>query len=80
MIYRLTNNKIPLTLVLIILFYMVDEVIKIWKKDNISHGTHLIGALCGVMMVVLIYGLWFEVSYVPVFFRGESHGQRRLAA
>lgn len=51
---NVTGNKIPLTLVLIVLFYVVDEVVKIWKKDNISHGTHLIGALCGIL-----FGIYF---------------------
>ena len=46
---NVTSNKIPLTLVLIVLFYIVDEVIKIRKKDSVSHGAHLIGALCGIL-------------------------------
>lgn len=45
---NLTTNKIPITLILICLFYIVNEVIDgLRKKDNISHLGHLIGAVCG---------------------------------
>jgi membrane associated rhomboid family serine protease len=42
------SNKIPLTLVFIILFYFIDEVRQLFNKDGVSHYGHLIGALCGV--------------------------------
>lgn len=54
-IVNISQNKIPLTLVLIIIFYIVDELIAILKnkKDNVSHISHLIGAICGC-----IYGFY----------------------
>lgn len=49
-------GKIPLTLVLIILFYIVDEVFKgLFKKDNVSHLGHILGGVCG-----LIFGFYFR--------------------
>ena len=39
---NITNNKIPLTLVLIILFYIIDELKDLRKNDNIAHDSHLI--------------------------------------
>ena len=51
---NIQSGKIPLTLILIFLFYVVSEVIDgIFKKDNISHLSHLIGAVCG-----FIYGYY----------------------
>lgn len=45
---NLQVGKIPLTLVLVFLFYIVNEIIDgIFKKDNVSHLGHIIGALCG---------------------------------
>ena len=46
---NITEKKIPITLVLIILFYIIDEIKALRKKDNISHGSHLIGGLCGAV-------------------------------
>ena len=49
-------GKIPLTLVLIVLFYLVDEVFKgLFKKDNVSHLGHLIGGVCGI-----VFGFYFK--------------------
>ena len=44
---NMTDNKIPLTLVLIILFYIIDEIVNIKKDDDIAHYGHIVGALCG---------------------------------
>lgn len=44
---NMTNNRIPLTLVLIILFYIIDEIFNIRKDDNIAHYGHITGAICG---------------------------------
>ncbi|MBR6949029.1 MAG: rhomboid family intramembrane serine protease [Bacilli bacterium] len=54
---NLQTGKIPLTLVLIILFYIVDEVFKgLFKKnDNVSHLGHIMGGICGV-----IFGFYFK--------------------
>lgn len=43
------QSKIPITLVLIILFYLVDEMKQLPKNDNIAHGAHLIGGICGAI-------------------------------
>ncbi len=41
-------GKIPITLVLIFIFYIVNEILEgLFKKDNVSHLGHLIGAVCG---------------------------------
>lgn len=47
---NISENKIPLTLVMIMIFYVVDEIRKmIFKKnDGISHIGHVSGAICGV--------------------------------
>lgn len=45
---NIQNGKIPLTLVLIILFHIIDEVIDLIKgKKEVSHLGHLVGAICG---------------------------------
>ena len=42
-------GTIPLTLVLICLFYVIDEIKDgLLKKDRVSHLGHLIGSLCGI--------------------------------
>lgn len=49
---NIDNRKIPLTLILICLFYVVNEVFRsLFKKDNISHISHFIGALCGIAFI-----------------------------
>lgn len=44
---NLTSNQIPLTLILIIIFYVIDEIRDLNKDDNIAHYGHLTGAICG---------------------------------
>lgn len=39
---NITGNKIPITLVLIILFYIINEIKDLKKKDNIAHDSHII--------------------------------------
>ena len=46
---NVAEKKIPITLVLIILFYIIDEVKKLKKNDNIAHDAHIIGAICGAV-------------------------------
>ena len=46
---NINGGKIPITFVLIILFYLVDEVKSLRKKDHIAHDSHLIGGLCGAV-------------------------------
>lgn len=41
-------GKIPITLILIFLFYIINEIIEgLFKKDKVSHLGHLLGAVCG---------------------------------
>jgi membrane associated rhomboid family serine protease len=48
-------GKIPVTFILVFVFYIVNEIISgIFKKDNVSHLTHLIGAVCG-----FLFGFYF---------------------
>lgn len=51
---NISGDKIPLTLVLIIIFYIIDEIKDLRKKDSVAHYGHLAGALCG-----LVFGFWF---------------------
>lgn len=49
-IVNISDNKIPLTFILIIIFFMIDEVIYMFKKDtNVYHLGHLIGGICGAI-------------------------------
>ena len=59
---NITEGKIPLTLILIALFYVTKEVGKSITEGNkkISHESHILGALCG-----LIFGFYF--LYYPGF-------------
>lgn len=51
---NIQSGKIPLTFILIFFFYVVSEVIDgMFKKDNVSHLSHLIGAICG-----FVYGYY----------------------
>lgn len=43
------ERKIPITFLLVILFYLVDEIKMLPKKDNIAHDAHLIGGICGAV-------------------------------
>ena len=46
---NVVENKIPITLVLIILFYIIDEIKDLRKKDSVAHDAHLIGGICGAV-------------------------------
>ena len=49
---NLENGKIPLTLILVCLFFVISELIDIiFKRDNVSHISHFIGAVCGIIFV-----------------------------
>lgn len=51
---NIENEKIPVTLILIFIFYIVSEIKDgLFKRDNVSHLSHLIGAVCG-----FIYGFY----------------------
>lgn len=60
---NMEEGKIPITLTLIILFFVVDEVIKLLrrKKDSVSHLGHITGAICGIAFGILtLNGLNFS--------------------
>ena len=48
------SGKIPVTLILIFIFYIISEIKDgLFKKGNISHLSHIIGAICG-----FVYGFY----------------------
>lgn len=49
-------GKVPITLILIFIFYIVNEIIDgVLKKDDISHTGHIIGAICGTIFGFLYF-------------------------
>lgn len=45
---NLQAGKIPITLILIFIFYIVNEILEgLFKNDKVSHLGHLLGAVCG---------------------------------
>ena len=56
-IVNIQGGKIPITLVLIILFYVTDEIVKeiLHTNDNISHLAHIAGAICGFVFGYIIF-------------------------
>ena len=46
---NVTEKKIPFTLVLIIFFYVIDEIKNLKKDDEVAHYGHLTGAICGAV-------------------------------
>jgi len=49
---NLSSGSIPLTLILICLFYVINEIINsIFKNDGVSHISHFIGAVCGIVFI-----------------------------
>lgn len=51
---NLKSGMIPITLILIFIFYIANEIFAgVFKKDNVSHLGHIIGAICGC-----IYGFY----------------------
>ena len=45
---NIQTGKIPITLILIFIFYIVNEILDgLFKNDKVSHLGHIIGALCG---------------------------------
>lgn len=46
------ESGIPLTLILICLLYVVGEIKDaLLKKDNVSHLSHLLGCVCGIIFI-----------------------------
>ena len=56
---NIQTGKIPITLILIFIFYIVNEIIDgMFKDDNVSHFGHIIGAICGAIFGFLqVYGI-----------------------
>ena len=56
---NLQAGKIPITLVLIFIFYIVNEILDgMFKDDNVSHLGHLLGAAMGVIFGFMqMYGI-----------------------
>ncbi len=53
---NIAAGKVPITLILICIFYVVNEIISgIFKKDDVSHMGHLIGAICGFVFGFYIF-------------------------
>ena len=54
---NIETGKIPLTFVLICLFYIISEIknLVLRKKDNVSHLGHLVGAICGFVFALLLH-------------------------
>lgn len=48
------SRKIPLTLLLVAVIYMGQEIAGFFQKDNVSQLAHLIGGLCGLGFGLLI--------------------------
>ena len=48
------TRKIPLTLLLVAVIYMGQEIVGIFQKDNVSQLAHLIGGLCGLGFGLLL--------------------------
>ena len=44
---NIQSGKVPVTLVLICLFYIINEIMAVCKKDSVSHLSHIVGAICG---------------------------------
>lgn len=64
---NIQSGKVPVTLILIFIFYVVNEIIDgMFKDDNVSHLGHIIGAICGG-----VFGYLYYMSgnfNVPIFF------------
>ena len=49
-------GKIPITLILMFICYIVNEVIDaVFKKDDVSHSGHILGAIFGVIFGFLYF-------------------------
>ncbi|MBP5678736.1 MAG: rhomboid family intramembrane serine protease [Bacilli bacterium] len=57
---NISEGKIPLTVLLILIFYVVGEIKRSLLEQNkkVYHDGHLIGALCGLLLG--IYFLYFQ--------------------
>lgn len=52
---NMEEGKIPITMILIIIMYIGKEIyIGLVSQDNISHITHVVGGLCGIILGLFI--------------------------
>lgn len=52
---NIQSGKIPLTLILIFVFYIINEIVDgIFKTDRVSHLGHLLGAISGCVFGFLL--------------------------
>ena len=52
------DGRIPLTLILVLVFYLGGEVVNgLLQQDNISQLTHIIGGLCGAVIGYRLRGV-----------------------
>ena len=51
------DDKIPITLILVALLYLGQEVINSFRDDNISQMAHIVGGVCGAL-----FGMYFAKS------------------
>ena len=61
---NIKSGKIPMTLILIIIFFVVDDIVDFVKKedDNISHIGHITGSICGIIFGICgINGINFGI-------------------
>lgn len=50
------GSKVPLTLILVALIYLGQELAQMFRADNISQLAHLIGGACGLAFGLLLPG------------------------
>ena len=62
---NITEGKIPITLVLICLFYIVDEIKESIIEGNkkVYHDGHLLGAICGILFGFIF--LYYPTLPIP---------------
>ena len=49
-----TRDGIPLTLILVAVFYIGGEIVALTASDNISQLSHILGGLCGAVFCFLL--------------------------
>lgn len=56
-IVNISDGKIPITLILIILFYVLGEFVNFvfHKRDNVSHDSHVVGAVLGFVFGYYVF-------------------------
>ena len=64
---NVTERKIPITLILIILFYIIDEIKNLRKKDGVGHDAHLIGGICGAVFGFMCINQPLINNFIDIF-------------